>query len=167
MKWQDSSWTPTVVGNLSHPVTHLFLTYPGKRRHREGKWPAPKSGFQEPTPPAHPRKWGGKGQCRKRSDRSWLGRTEKEGQAYGAEGGRGCQPSAGAPPAGHRCSRSRRLRVQEAAQLWRAVFSPQSRAGRAPESRPHLLTLTHGKCKAQRRSDLLKGSQRARRMRVS
>ena len=58
----------------------------------------------------------------------------------GAEGGRGGQPSAGAPPAGHRRSRSRRLRVQEAVQLWRAVFSPQSRAGRAQGSRPHLLT---------------------------
>lgn len=136
-KWQDSSWTPTL------PPSNSSLPPAGKRRHREGKW-LPKSGFQEPTPPAHPVGWE---RAVEEGVTTWLegpkrkaGRTEQKAARS--------QPSAGRP-AGHRCSRSWRLRVQRLLSSGGELFSLPRVEQRGPGESPPPPHLTHGKRKAQ------------------
>lgn len=123
----------------------------------------------------------GKGHCEKTSDPSGPGGTKggppwpdtpararpKERRAAAA-----CQPSAGAPPAGHRCCRSRRT-LRAGGSVSRGpetTPSPGARAGRAragawggggEASQPLHLHLHVANAKVRGGSDLLKGSQQA------
>lgn len=158
----------------------------GKLRHGEAKWPSQeRTWIRRTSQPADTRTWGWKGHNEKAVGLSRPGggvgdgegkpsRSGHLGQAGGAKDGCGHQPSAGAPPTGHRCCCSRQPLVEEDAQRWRDCSLEDRRPPRLPgleqeepRGRPNLFTLHMANAKLRGVSGLLKGSQQASGMWVS
>lgn len=141
-----------------------FLTQPslhvGKQTQRR-EVTCPHTGIPGTSPPANPRKWGGKGQCGKTSDPSRRGGA--------GQGGPSCWDTLTRQMEGGRLGRPAFCRsapcwspvppVAEAAQPSRQRGTPQNRTGRAGRSPPHRFTLHVANTKLRGGSDLLKDSQ--------